>query len=75
MARLKGIQESEHYPHSDFLQNLENSLQIEYNNFLKIEDDYWNLEPESPGSKMGMQTLSSSTSWPLTIKEKQDHTL
>ncbi|XP_070057638.1 uncharacterized protein [Nicotiana tomentosiformis] len=43
VSRLKGIQESEHYPNSDFLQNLEQSLQAEYNNYLKIEDDYWKL--------------------------------
>lgn len=43
LARLKGIQESQHYHNSIFLQELERSIQLDYNNYLKIEDDYWKL--------------------------------
>lgn len=43
MARLKGIQFSRNYPTSAFLQNLETRLQNDYNDILRIEDDYWKL--------------------------------
>lgn len=40
LARLSGIQASSHYHTSTFLQNLEDNLKREYNDILKIEEDY-----------------------------------
>lgn len=52
-ARLKGIQESKHYYNSTFLHQLENSLQIKYNNYLKIENDYRKLRARISWLKEG----------------------
>lgn len=43
LARLSGIQASTHYHTSYFLHNLEEQLQREYNDILKIEEDYWKI--------------------------------
>lgn len=43
LARLEGIQNSPKYPFSNFLCNLEESLIVEYNDILKLEEDYWKL--------------------------------
>lgn len=43
LARLRGIQNSNSYPTSLFLQDLETTLIKEYNDILKIEEDYWKL--------------------------------
>ncbi|KAH0685679.1 hypothetical protein KY290_017197 [Solanum tuberosum] len=43
LARLSGIQNFSSYPYSSFLQNLESTLTREYNNILKMEEDYWKI--------------------------------
>lgn len=43
LARLEGIQNYANYTTSPFLKQLENTLQIDYNNILRIEDDFWKL--------------------------------
>lgn len=43
LARLQGIQSSNSYATSSFLKNLELDLQHEFNDILKIEEDYWKL--------------------------------
>lgn len=41
LARLRGVQNSPNYTHSIFLKILENELQSEYSNLLKLEEDLW----------------------------------
>ncbi|KAK4726505.1 hypothetical protein R3W88_031422 [Solanum pinnatisectum] len=45
LARLEGIQNSYAFPTSSFLQNLDINLCKEYNDILKMEEEYWNLRP------------------------------
>lgn len=40
LARLAGIQNSISYGHSNFLSNLEMTLKSDYNNLMKIEEDF-----------------------------------
>lgn len=44
LARLAGLQSSVHYPTSIFLQNLEIQLNLEYNNILRVEEEFWQLK-------------------------------
>lgn len=44
LSRLHGIQNSHHFPHSIFLQNLEHQLINDFNRILKIKEDYWKLK-------------------------------
>lgn len=44
LDRLNGIQSSPHYPTSHFLHLLENDIINDYNNLLKIEEDYWKIQ-------------------------------
>lgn len=43
LARLDGIQQSDAYPPSLFLQELEQDLLHNYNNILRIEEDHWKI--------------------------------
>ncbi|XP_070010375.1 uncharacterized protein [Nicotiana sylvestris] len=43
LARLQGIQSSNSYATSSFLRKLELDLQNEFNDIIKIEEDYWKL--------------------------------
>lgn len=43
LARLNGIQNSNAYSYSHFLHELEDFLKREFNNCLKMEEDYWKL--------------------------------
>lgn len=44
LARLKGIQSSNVYPTSSFLQQLEKDLIGQYNDILKLEEEFWKLK-------------------------------
>lgn len=43
LARLNGIQNSNAYGYSSFLSELEATLKSEYNNWLRMEEEYWKL--------------------------------
>lgn len=43
LARINGIQKSPYLSSSSFLQSLEKDLITNYNNILKLEEDYWKL--------------------------------
>jgi len=70
LDRIQGIEKSNHYPYSIFLQNLHTNLKKEYNDLLLIEEDYWKLRSEFYGSMRVMQILIFSTSQPLIGKEE-----
>lgn len=54
LARLSGNKNSPHYPHCDFLQDLEAKLQLEYNTILHMENDFWKLSRGLTGLMMVM---------------------
>ncbi|XP_060182890.1 uncharacterized protein LOC132612823 [Lycium barbarum] len=43
-ARLEGIQKSQSYPYSTFLQNLEANLQDDYDDILRQKSEFWRLK-------------------------------
>ncbi|XP_070010645.1 uncharacterized protein [Nicotiana sylvestris] len=43
LARLNGIQSSDKYTSNPFLQQLESTIVNEYNNVLRMEEDFWKL--------------------------------
>ncbi|XP_070027616.1 uncharacterized protein [Nicotiana sylvestris] len=44
LARLGGIQASVHYLTGQFLQNLEIQLNLDYNNLLRVDEEFWKLK-------------------------------
>lgn len=44
LARLTGIQSSNAYPHSPFLQDLDQKLKEEYSDILSQEQEFWSLK-------------------------------
>lgn len=41
MSRLQGIQSSSSYPFSHFLQQLDSKFRDDFNDLVKLEEDYW----------------------------------
>lgn len=60
LTRLQGIQNSENYFDSLFLQTLEQLLISDFNTILKIEENFWKLKSRINWLKKGTQTPNSS---------------
>lgn len=43
LAYLEGIQNFSNFPHSPFLRHIECNLRKDFNDILKLEEDYWKL--------------------------------
>lgn len=55
-ARLRGLQKSQNYPTSHFLQELEKDLIDQYNHVLTLEEEFWKLK-----SCINCQTIEMQT--------------
>lgn len=70
LVRLNGIQNSNSYGFSSFLNELESTLKLEYNNILEMEEDFMKLRSRVNCLNEGEKNSNSSTYVSLTIEEK-----
>lgn len=69
-ARLEGIQKSDNYYHSSFLQNLEKDLCEKYDSLLKAEKDFWITKSRITWLSEGDASTNFSTQPPWSEKEE-----
>lgn len=71
LARLNGIQRYSSYGFSSYLYDLEISLKHDYNNLLRLEEDYWNLRSRINWLNDGdTNSKKKITHMPQIIEEK-----